>query len=495
MQGWADDVDFGRKMVTVEESVVDPHQGEAMAGDRREDHSSAELKSEKKGLRKEGKRWEVSYDKLVVTVGCYSQTFGIKGVKENAFFMKDVGDARRIRKRVLECFEIASLPTTSDKLRKCTFRSQSPQPFLGFEAINPGCKTDLGVENAHQNKEATLTLKHAGEQLLCFAVVGGGPTGTEFAAELSDLVHQDLSKLYPALAPKVRIAVHDVADKVLSMFDDRLAKYAMETFRREGVDVKTSHHVQELRPGLPRTGSDENTDDIVDSQGCYTLTTKEDGEVGVGLCVWSTGNMMNPFVQKSLDKTYGFPSASASITDGKPPDELNTNDWMIEKHPRTGAIIVDDRLRVQLHPKSSSSSEGKPASSATMTDVFAFGDNATIREAQLPATAQTASQQALWLAKRLNKGDLDSQRFTFKNMGIMTYLGSHKGLVQTEGWLGDVSGRVAWLIWRGAYWTMSVSLRNKILIPVYWYVLSNWSSVFVVMGTEMEAFVERDRWI
>lgn len=430
MQGWADDVDFGRKTITVEESVADPQQGKAMAEDRREDHSAREVRSVKKGLRKEGKRWEVSYDKLVVTVGCYSQTFGTKGVKENAFFMKDVGDARRIRKRVLECFEIASLPTTTDKLR---------------------------------------------EQLLRFAIVGGGPTGMEFAAELSDLVHEDLSKLYPALVPNVRISVYDVADKVLSMFDEKLGKYAMETFRREGVQVKTSHHVQELRPGLPRTaGSEENMDDVADSQGCYTLTTEEDGDVGVGLCVWSTGNMMNPFVQKALDKTYGFPSSSASVTDGGLPHELDTKEWMIEKHPKTGAMIVDDRLRVQLQSKASSSSpsseEGKPAFSATMTDVFAFGDNAMIRDANLPATAQTASQQALWLAKRLNRGDLDSQHFLFRNLGIMTYLGSSKGLVQTEGWLGDFSGRAAFLIWRGAYLTMSVSWRNKILIPVYWYV-------------------------
>lgn len=428
MQGCADDVDFGRKVITVEESVLDPHQGKAMPEARLEDHSTGEVRSEKKGLRKEGKRWEVPYDKLVVTVGCYSQTFGTKGVKENAYFMKDVGDARRIRKRILECFEIASLPTTSEKLR---------------------------------------------QQLLRFAVVGGGPTGMEFAAELSDLVHQDLSKLYPALAPQVRVAVYDVADKILSMFDDKLGKYAMKTFHRQGVELKTSHHVQELRPGLPRTGSDENTDEAADSQGCYTLTTKQDGDIGVGLCVWSTGNMMNPFVQKALANTYAFPSSSASLTGGKSPKELDTREWMIDKHPKTGAIVVDDRLRVQLHSKPSSpslSSDEKPAASATMTDVFALGDNATIRGAQLPATAQTASQQALWLGKRLNKGDLDSQHFTFKNLGIMTYLGSGRGLVQTEGWLGDVSGRVAWLIWRGAYLTMSVSWRNKILIPVYWYV-------------------------
>ena len=310
------------------------------------------------------------------------------------------------------------------------------------------------------------------EQLLRFAIVGGGPTGMEFAAELSDLVHQDLSKLYPALTPKVRIAVHDVADKVLSMFDEKLGKYAMDAFRREGVEVKTSHHVRELRPGLPRTGSGENMDDVADSQGCYTLTTEEDGDVGVGLCVWSTGNMTNPFVQKALDQTYGFPSSSASVTGGEQPDERDAKEWMIEKHPKTGAIVVDDRLRVQLHSKSSSSSSSDedPASSATMTDVFALGDNAVIRDANLPATAQTASQQALWLGKRLNRGDLDSQRFAFKNLGIMTYLGNSEGLVQTEGWLGDISGRLAWLIWRGAYLTMSVSWRNKILIPVYWYV-------------------------
>jgi NADH dehydrogenase FAD-containing subunit len=40
---------------------------------------------------------------LVVAVGCYSQTFGTPGVRENALFLKDVGDARRIRKRILDC--------------------------------------------------------------------------------------------------------------------------------------------------------------------------------------------------------------------------------------------------------------------------------------------------------------------------------------------------------------------------------------------------------
>ena len=249
IQGWADSVDFASKTLTVEESVIDAAQAHAAIEAPYKAHTKGEAQIEKHGKRREGKRFEVSYDKLIVTVGCYSQTFGTKGVKENAYFMKDVGDARRVRKRILECFEIAALPTTTDTLR---------------------------------------------EQLLRFAVVGGGPTGMEFAAELSDLVHEDMSKLYPDLTAKVKIMVLDVAPKVLSMFDDKLGKYAIEVFRREGVEVKTSTHVEELRAGLPQTaGREVGVDAAEDSQGCFTLKTEEDGEAGVGMCVWSTGNMMN----------------------------------------------------------------------------------------------------------------------------------------------------------------------------------------------------------
>ncbi len=183
--------------------------------------------------------------------------------------------------------------------------------------------------------------------------------------------------------------------------------------------------------------------------------------------------MMNPFVQKALSKTHGFPSTSAVITTGSKPQDLDPEDWMIDKDAKTGAIVVDDRLRMQLHSKqpaatSPEKDEPLPASSATMTSVFALGDNATLRSGPLPATAQTASQQAIWLAKRLNNNDLDAHTFSFRNLGVMTYLGSAKGAVQTEGVMGDISGRAAWLIWRGAYLTMGVSWRNGILIPVYW---------------------------
>jgi NADH dehydrogenase FAD-containing subunit len=101
-QGWADDVNFAKKKLFVEESAIQRNENLALTADPGTgDVANSEL-SAVKGAKK-GKVFEMGYDKLVVAVGCYSQTFGTKGVRENALFLKDVGDARKIRKRILDC--------------------------------------------------------------------------------------------------------------------------------------------------------------------------------------------------------------------------------------------------------------------------------------------------------------------------------------------------------------------------------------------------------
>jgi NADH dehydrogenase FAD-containing subunit len=91
-QGWADDVNFAEKFISVEETAIErPKTPEEERGKL----------MEKKKVK--GKVFDVTYDKLVVAVGCYSQTFGTRGVRENALFLKDIRDARKIRTRVLEC--------------------------------------------------------------------------------------------------------------------------------------------------------------------------------------------------------------------------------------------------------------------------------------------------------------------------------------------------------------------------------------------------------
>lgn len=129
----------------------------------------------------------------MIATGCRSAWFGTPGVREHAHFLKDVREARAIRLRLLECLELASEPdATPEEVAK----------------------------------------------LLSFRVVGGGPTGVEFAAELHDFVHSDVYRLYPHLKDKVTITLYDVAPGILMSFDSSLREYAERKFSRVGVKVQ-----------------------------------------------------------------------------------------------------------------------------------------------------------------------------------------------------------------------------------------------------------------
>jgi len=145
----------------------------------------------------------LNYDHLIIGVGSYSNTFNIPGVKEHAFFLKEVSDARKIRSRVLECFERAEM-------------SRSDEEKNG---------------------------------LLHFAVVGGGPTGVEFSSELHDFIREDCSRLFPGLMNHVTLAVYDVAPTILANFDKSLAEYCMNKFRRSGIEVRTGTVVDKVEDG------------------------------------------------------------------------------------------------------------------------------------------------------------------------------------------------------------------------------------------------------
>ncbi|KAF2819534.1 FAD/NAD(P)-binding domain-containing protein [Ophiobolus disseminans] len=426
-QGWADDVDFKNKTITIEEAVDDPTQGLALTTDRHAGESKEQREAEKKKEVAKGRMFDLTYDKLVVTVGSYSQTFSTPGVKENALFLKDIGDARKIRNRLLACFEGAALPTTSDEMRR---------------------------------------------QLLNFAVVGGGPTGIEFSAELHDLINEDLAKIYPELIQYHKITVYDVAEKVLPMFDEKLAGYAMKKFKRQGIDIKTSHHVESLRPGAP---VERQASDDIDDYRIFTLKVKEEGEIGVGMCVWSTGLMQNPFVAHALDHVREAPS-NLRLLDPAAKLDIESK-WKLKKDTKSGSLITDDRLRVKLVPQSSSSPN---SAEAIHPSVFALGDCGIIESTSYPATAQVASQKAAWLAKHLNNQSLEAHGFTYKDLGTLAYLGNMDALFQ-GGKGGRLQGWLAWIVWRGAYVTRTVSWRNKILVPVYWVV--NW-----VFGRDISRF-------
>jgi NADH dehydrogenase len=208
------------------------------------------------------------------------------------------------------------------------------------------------------------------------------------------------------------------------MFHASLTNYAMNLFKRDGIQIKTKHHIEELRPGLPGSTNPDN------DGGCFTLRTTENGEIGVGMCVWSTGLMMNPFIQHALDEVHTYPASSAILSEelSDPPSKK----WALKRHPKSGGLMVDDRFRVKLVPRNGSPIPSKDGIEATMQDVFAIGDVSVLEKGRLPATAQVANQEASWLGKRMNKGDFDKAGFDFNNLGVMTYLGNWRAIMQAD---------------------------------------------------------------
>jgi NADH:ubiquinone reductase (non-electrogenic) len=141
----------------------------------------------------------VSYDTLVVAVGAASNTFGVPGVQDHALFLKELSDARVLRQRIIRCFEQANLPDLADEERA---------------------------------------------RILHFVVCGGGPTGVEFAGELSDLLSEDLRKPYPRLVSQARITLVEALKEILGTFDDTLRRYATELFRRQRITILTESPVR-----------------------------------------------------------------------------------------------------------------------------------------------------------------------------------------------------------------------------------------------------------
>ncbi|KAF5203684.1 Internal alternative NAD(P)H-ubiquinone oxidoreductase A1 protein [Thalictrum thalictroides] len=143
------------------------------------------------GLPNEPYRFKVSYDKLVIAAGAEPLTFNIKGVKEHAFFLREVNHAQEIRKKLLLNLMLSE---------------------------NPGI-------SAEEKK-----------RLLHCVIIGGGPTGVEFSGELSDFIIKDVHERYSHVKDDIRVTLIE-ANEILSSFDVGLRQYATNHLKKSGVQL------------------------------------------------------------------------------------------------------------------------------------------------------------------------------------------------------------------------------------------------------------------
>ncbi|WCJ26963.1 Internal alternative NAD(P)H-ubiquinone oxidoreductase A1 mitochondrial [Euphorbia peplus] len=153
------------------------------------------------GLTKEPYRFKVAYDKLLIAAGAEPLTFGIKGVQEHAFFLREVNHAQEIRKKLLLNLMLSQ---------------------------NPGI-----------SKEEKKRLLHC-------VVIGGGPTGVEFSGELSDFIMSDVQQRYVHVKDYIKVTLIE-ANEILSSFDASLRQYATNHLTKSGVQF-TRGVVKEVHP-------------------------------------------------------------------------------------------------------------------------------------------------------------------------------------------------------------------------------------------------------
>lgn len=150
---------------------------------------------------------EISYDYLVISLGFVTNTFGIKGMEENAFFIQDIDSCQLIREHIEYQF--------------------------------------AQYKNGEEKDDDSLTI----------LVGGGGFTGIEFVGELAEKVPQ-LCKKYDIDRSKVRIINVEAAPSIMPGFDKDLVTYAKKSLQERGVEFREGAAIKECKADCFVVGED-----------------------------------------------------------------------------------------------------------------------------------------------------------------------------------------------------------------------------------------------
>lgn len=135
---------------------------------------------------------EINYDYLVIATGAESNDYGVPGVSQASLPLKTLADAVLIRKRIIE---------NCDAFRLDSLVHQKPR----------------------------------------FVVIGGGPTGVEFTAELMEFVEE--------LDTPSEITLINAGPELLPQFDVSLRKRAQTILGNKGIKILLDRNVTALTEG------------------------------------------------------------------------------------------------------------------------------------------------------------------------------------------------------------------------------------------------------
>ncbi len=316
------------------------------------------------GIDLEGRRLllddgEVTYDYLIIAAGSRTNFFNIPGIEQHAFDLKQLAHAEALRNHILLLFERAS-------------------------------------------READPTVRKA---LLTFVIVGGGPTGVEFAGALRELSRYVLSRDYPEIDPdEVRIILVEAAGSLLTAMPPELSAYAADRLQGMGVEIMFSTRV---------IGADAEQVSFHDGTTVASHTL-----------FWSAG-----VAAAGLADRLDIPKGAAGRIKVLP-------DLSIEGHPEV--FCVGD---------------------------MAFLNQGG---APLPMMAPVASQQGRYVGRAIREREQgrDVPPFRYVDKGAMATIGRSSAVAVTGG--VKFSGYPAWLVWLLLHLFYLIGFRNRLLVLMNW---------------------------
>lgn len=305
-------------------------------------------------------RGEVEYDYLILAPGSTTSYFGIKGADKNTVSLKTLNDALWLRNHILAMFEKASRCEDSNERRKC----------------------------------------------LTFVIVGGGPTGVEFAGAFAEFVNGPLRKDFPGIDYRdINIHLVDAAGQLLGTYSPKSAEYVRQKLERMHIKVSLNTPVKQVKKGEMELGSGE-------SIKSHTI-------------LWTAG--------------VGGISIKSDV-------KLTSR--------RDGRTPVDDHLR--------------PAGfdNVFICGDLAYLEQ---DGKGLPMIAPVATQQGIHSAKNILRM-INAKRlkpFRYNDRGSMVTVGRNSAVTKFAGF--EVRGFLAWVLWLFIHIFYLIGFRNKLFVMISWF--------------------------
>ena len=325
---------------------------------------------------------ELPFDYLVIALGTISNFCGTPGMVEHVKPFRTLADAVSLRNHLIQTLEEAEIETDAELRRK----------------------------------------------LLTFVVAGGGFSGVEVIAELSDFVDQ-VRHNFPRLRnEQARCVLVHAGDRILPEMSERLALFAHKLLSKRRIEIRLKDRLVGATSEKALLGSGV--------------------EIPAKTIVSSVPSAI-PLVLQNLD---------------------------CEKEG--GRLKVNPNLELVGH-------EGCVWALGDCASIKTISGHRT------PPTAQHATREAKTVATGIVAAVRGgpSVPFAFEGLGKLGSLGHYSAVAEILG--VSISGFPAWLLWRAIYLAKLPSLRQKVRIALNWFFVLLFPPDFVQMRLEREAAVAR----